>query len=130
MKKMTGKESKEIYYVNISNSYKLRKRILETSKNVIESLHKFERFKKIRSEKIKSIESLIILFREINELGAQIRLDLPKIKLPAKKKILKQENKKKEVSIQKKEFEHESETELEKLEGAIAQIESRLNQIK
>ena len=126
---MAEKTSKEIFYVSANNSHDLRRLILETSKQVIEGLHNFEKYKAKRAEKIKAMEELIILFRQINELSAQMKIDMPKIKLPeyVKKKPAKIEKKAAEPT---KEFKHESEDELQKLEAAIAQIEGRLEEIK
>ena len=123
-------DPKEIFYVSISNSHNLRKNILEASKGVIENLHSFEKFKLIRAEKIKSMEQLIIVFREINDISAQIKIDMPKIKLPAVWKSKKDKKKEEEEPEKEKEFKHESEDELAKLENAIAQIENRLQEIK
>jgi len=122
-------DEKEIFYVNIKNSHNLRRGILETSKQVIEALHKYEKFKKTRADRIRAIEQLILNFREINELASQIKIDMPKIKLPQTKKPKKDEPAE-EIVPEHKKFAHESEDELKKLEDAISQIESRLGEIK
>ncbi len=119
-------DSKEIFYVSINNSKDLRKNILETSKSLIENLHSFEKFRTIRAEKIKAMEELIVLFKEINDISSQVKIEMPKIKLPTLRKF-KKEEKKKEVE---KKVKHESDDELAKLESAIQQIESRLSEIK
>jgi len=118
-----------MFYINIPNSHTVRRSILETSKNTIEALHSFEKFKAVRAQKIKAMEELIILFRQINDISAQLKIEMPKIKLPqfAQKAVKKAKEEKKEPE---KEFKHESEDELQKLETAINQIESRLNDIK
>ncbi len=119
-------DSKEIFYVSINNSRNLRKNILETSKSLIENLHSFEKFKNIRAEKLKAMEELISLFKEINDISSQVKIEMPKIKLPTLRKF-KKEEKKKEVE---KKVKKEGDDELAKLESAIQQIESRLNDIK
>jgi len=118
----------EIYYVNIKSSHDLRRGILETSKQVIEALHKYEKFKKFRADRIRALEELILNFREINELAAQIKVDMPKIKLPKASKA-KKDVPEEEIIPEHKKFAHESEDELKKLEDAISQIESRLGEI-
>lgn len=123
---MSDKDNKEVYYVNIRNSHDLRRGILETSKQVIEGLHQFEKFKKLRAERIKAMEELILTFKDINDLSAQIKIDMPKIKLPPQKKPEKEPI----IPSVKKPNKHESPEELKKLEEAIAQIEDRLNQIQ
>jgi len=125
---MADKDTGEVYYVNIRNSHSLRRGILETSKGVIEILHRYEKFKKLRADRVRAIEELIINFREINEICAQMKVDMPKIKLPQIKKPKKAEAVMPKVT--KKPFAHESDDELKKLENAIAQIEQRLGQIK
>jgi hypothetical protein len=127
--KMADSKSKEVFYVNINNSHDLRRTILETSKAVIENLHSFEKFKSIRAERIKAMEQLIIQFREINDISSQMKIDMPKIKIPAFKKKL-EAKVKKEIEPPKKEFKHETDDELKKLEAAISQIENRLQEIK
>lgn len=127
--KMAASKSKEVFYVNINNSHDLRRTILETSKAVIENLHSFEKFKSIRAERIKAMEQLIIQFREINDISSQMKIDMPKIKIPAFKKKL-EAKVKKEIEPPKKEFKHETDDELKKLEAAISQIENRLQEIK
>ena len=126
---MADSKSKEVFYVNINNSHDLRRTILETSKAVIENLHSFEKFKSIRAERIKAMEQLIIQFREINDISSQMKIDMPKIKIPAFKKKL-EAKVKKEIEPPKKEFKHETDDELKKLEAAISQIENRLQEIK
>jgi len=127
-------DKEEVFYVNIKNSHNLRRGILETSKHVIESLHRFEKFKKIRAERVRAVEQLILNFREINELAAQIKIDMPKIKLPKvkepKKKEEKEDDKKPAEIPHDKKYAHESDDELKKLEAAISQIEARLGEIK
>jgi hypothetical protein len=128
---MAASKSKEVFYVNINNSHDLRRTILETSKQVIENLHSFEKFKTIRAERIKAMEQLIIQFREINDISSQMKIDMPKIKMPAFKKKLEAKVKKEvEQEKPKKEFKHETDDELKKLEAAISQIENRLEEIK
>jgi len=117
------KDSKEIFYVNIHSSHDLRRGILETSKQVIESLHRHEKFKKTRAERIKAVEELIIIFREINEVAGQLNIDLPKIKLPQSKRVVPEEP-------QPEKKDKKDDDELKKLESAIAQIESRLGSIE
>jgi hypothetical protein len=123
-----------MFYVNISNAHHLRRDILEASKSLIEILQRHEKFKRFRAEKIKAMEELIIHFREINELAAQMKIAMPKIRLPAQKKVLKKAEQSAAmptVPVPKKpQFAHESEDELKKLESAISQIEARLNEIK
>jgi len=118
------KDNKEVYYIHIRDSHDLRRGILETSKQVIETLHRQEKFKKTRAERIKTIEDLIVIFREINDCGAQMKIEMPKVKLP---KQLKEEKKPAETI---KKFSHETNDELQKLEEAISQIESMLTEIK
>jgi hypothetical protein len=123
-----------MFYVNISDAHHLRRDILEASKTLIEVLQRHEKFKRFRAEKIKAMEELIILFREINEFTAQMKVALPKIRLPAPKKQPKKSEQATTAPAvplpKKQQFAHESEDELKKLESAIAQIEARLNEIK
>jgi len=87
-------------------------------------LHKHEKFKKTRAERIKAIEELIIVFREINEVSGQIKIDLPKIKLP---EVRRPQEVVEDEPAPKPQVQETDE--LKKLEAAISQIENRLNDI-
>ncbi len=117
-------DNSEIFYVSIGNASPLRKGILEASKKIIECLHRYEKFKRVRAERIRASEELTSLVKELSELASQIKIDLPKVKLPARKKSGKKEKKE---SIEEPD---KSDDELHKLEAAIKQIESRLGSMK
>lgn len=125
--KMEKDDVSEIFYVAIGNANALRRGVLEASKKIIESLHRFEKFKRIRAHRIRATEELILLVREVNEISAQIKIDMPKIRLPtAAGKAAGKKKKEKVVEDVKL----GSDEELRKLETAIRQIESRLTNLR
>jgi len=118
-------DNSEIFYVSIGSANQLRRGILEASKKIIECLHRFEKFKRVRAERIRATEELLSMVSELTELSAQVKIDLPKVKLPAPTKPTKKE----EVDAMEH-LDRGSEDELKKLEAAIRQIEARLGDMK
>ena len=115
-------KSRDLYYVHIGNSHDLRKTILESSKLIIECLRRFETFKSVRAQRIKTAEDLMFVIREMNEMTMQMKIDIPKMKLPA----IKGQN---VAEIRKPDATSDEHNELKKLESAIAEIEERLSEI-
>ena len=127
-------EEKELFFVGVKNPIELRRTMLESSKEIIEDLQKYERLKTLRAEKAKQIEALRTIIKEINRLVVKLRAELPttslrieEIKTPQKLKNPKKDIKeKKEIKAEpKKEL-----TELEKLESELDAIEQKLSGIK
>jgi len=114
-------KSEELYYVHLSEARKVRTNILEASKQLIDCLRRYEKFKDIRAQRITAAEDLMQTLKDINDLTSQMKIDVPKIKIPEVK--IKHEELKEPVQVE----EHD---ELHKLEAAIAEIESRLGDIK
>lgn len=127
-------EEKELFFVGVRNPIELRRTMLESSKEIIEDLQKYERLKALRAEKAKQIEKLRTIVKEINRLVAKLKAELPTTSLrieemPQKLKkpeMVKPKKTAKEIKAEpKKEL-----TELEKLESELDAIEQRLSGIK
>jgi len=132
--------TEEIFHVGLQHPNDVRKTILESTKEIIYSLQKFEKLKAVRVEKS---EQIIRLKKEILELIRLIdifRKELPKTKLRAKENFnkiepLKIPNKIK-VDDNKESFKEEvnnnnndKTNELDKLEMELSDIESKLNNL-
>ncbi len=145
VKKSTEKEEEQIFYVGLKDPIEIRRSILESSKEIVQYLQRFERFKKIRSEKAEEIAKLRVVMKDITKMVRKLKTSLPKTKLRApihnhefkvKKQELVEEIKelkiqnvkgiKEKVSVPKKKQEV---SELEKLEAELSEIESRLSNL-
>jgi len=122
-----AEEKGDVYFVGLEKPNELRRTLLESTRDVVDVMKRFERFKSVREQKIKEIERLKSDIREISKLISKLRAELPKTKLrvklpkreevPEKKKVVKKEVKK----PKKKEM-----TELDKLESELSAIEGKL----
>ena len=128
----------EIFHVGIEEPKEIRKNILESTRQVIYSLQRFEKLKAVRIEKA---EKIILLKKQIIELLRLVeifRKELPKTKLRAKENIDKIEPL--NIPVVKKEIREKRDkpvkeqttkkiNELDKLEYELSQIESKLNNL-
>jgi len=119
------KDEGDLLFVKLENPSNLRRKLLESSKEVIESLRKYESLKSIRDEKAESVSRLRTDIGGIISLMAKLKRSLPKVDV----KIEKDEEfaPKKEEIIPK--FKPKERTELEKLESELQDIEGKLNSI-
>lgn len=115
----------EVYYVNVREPVETRKSILETSRKVVLSLQRYEHFKLRHDKKQDLVNKLRANFKEINELIARLKKELPQVKLkkkaPAPEQATKAPSKKKTAKTKK---------ELGDLEQELKDIESKLNKLK
>ena len=126
-----------MFFVEVNQSEEVRRNILESLKDIVENLQRFEKFKSIREEKFKSIVKLRADIKELSRLDSSLKAVLPttKLRINLERKSVNKKSRrapmrtKKEVS----EIETESpkpETELEKLGAELNAIESRLSSLK
>lgn len=121
-------KKEEGYFVGISDPVKVRKSILESSRSVIQSLHRFERFKSIRQKKIEQVHRLNSVMKEVRSLVGRLKMELPKAPLQAKKKPVKQEPEiveRKQVVLVKQP-QPKIKSELERLEEELGKVEKKL----
>jgi hypothetical protein len=116
----------ELYYVHVSQGSTVRRAILEASKLLIECLRRYERFKAVRAARMKSASDLANVFKEINEITAQMRIEMPRIKIPNVKIVEEKKVQQKPARPVPVQVQPEEQDELKKLEAAIADIEARL----
>jgi hypothetical protein len=125
-------KKEEDYFVGISDPIKVRKSILESSRSVIQSLHRFERFKSIRQKKIEQIHKLNSIMKEVRSLVGRLKLELPKVPVQPKKKPVKQEpedeviERKPQVVLVKPKQQPKVRSELERLEEELGKVEKKL----
>ena len=125
----------DILFVEVNEPEEVRRCVLESLKDIVESLQRFEKFKDIREDKIENINKLGQIVKETGKLvsdlknslpGAKIRaIKLSRHELPEKKKPAARKNT--AVAEEKKE---KPLTELQKLESELSEIESKLNSLR
>ena len=129
--------NKDLFFVEIREPNEIKRNILESMKDMVENLQRFEKFKDIRKEKIRTINKLGGDLKELNKLISNLKNSLPESKLrvikvnavlreshkvkPSKKK----EYKKRKITEEKKPV-----TELERLESELSVIEEKLGSLR
>jgi hypothetical protein len=135
----TQKES-EVFFVGLHNQEELNKVILESMKQTLQTLQRYEDFRQIRLEKKRSIDDLKKLVKEINVIMGNLKTALPKSNLnenynnvtvstniPIPKKSIKIEDKIVHAPSENKS--KVDKNDLKKLEAELADIESKLNSL-
>jgi|TARA_B100002003_G_C14147363_1_gene551786 hypothetical protein len=137
-------KEEEVFFVKVKDPNDVKKNLLESLKDIVENLHRFEKFKAIREEKLENINKLRENIKELTKLNSKLRSALPETKLRIALKKAK-EVKKKRHKVSKKVFKKEPVekiekapkaekqrplSELEKLETELSAIEGRLGNLK
>ena len=132
-------QSNELFFVEIRDSNEVRKNILESLKEILEVLHRFEKFKQLRHEKLEQIHKLRILVKSTAKLTVDLRNKLPQTSLKGtvakvpqanEKKIQPKKTKKAKIAKTAEEKAPKKEkSEVEKLESELSAIESKLKDL-
>jgi len=113
------------FFVRIEEPAELRRTLLESSKSAVLALQRFERFKDLRREKAEEIENLKNVVKELVKLNAKFKASLPKTKLRFPAKKMESE----ELYAPEEEYKPAKRTEIEKLDSALSEIESKLSSL-
>ena len=73
----------ELFFVGIRDPIELRKELLTSSKNLIDSLRRYEAYKDVKEEKLQNIMDLKRVFDELLVLNKKLRNKLPQIPIKA-----------------------------------------------
>ena len=134
METIEKKEEKDIFYVEVREPNEVRRNILESLKDIVESLKRFEKFKEAGKEKIHNINKLRGDIKELNKLVTNLKNALPESKLrDIKIKPVLSEGKKTKKRKHKKKEEVEEKRpakELERLESELGSIEEKLQSLQ
>ncbi|MEK6921632.1 MAG: hypothetical protein AABX82_07125 [Nanoarchaeota archaeon] len=107
----------ELFFINIPNPKEVRKNLLESSQQIVEGMKSYEKYKKIKAEKLKKIDALKAITVQIRENAGKLRACLPTVKgLPEKARIEK--------------MPHVTQIELEQLNIEIKKLEEELRGLK
>ncbi len=114
----------ELFFVGIRDPIEIRKELLTSSKNLIDSLRRYEAYKTVKEEKIRHIVELKKVFDELLVLNKKVRGNLPKIpiKAPAVARETREEKMPKAKPMAK--------TKIDVLEQELAKIEERLGSLE
>ena len=127
-------QDNSIYFVEVKEPNEVRRHILETLKDIVEVLHRFERFKSTRQQKIENIQKLRVMIKDANKMLGTLKTKLPQTSLKAvadePKQIKKIHHKKlKKVTAKQAEVQKRGMTETEKLEAELSMIEGKLKSL-
>ena len=137
--KMKAKEqSNDLFFVEVRDPAEVRRNILETLRQILSVLQRFEKFKGIRDEKLQKIQKLRILVREANRIANELKSRMPQTNLRAAavketkhiQRVSRHSHKKKEREAKEAKPEKQPKpkklTELERLESELSAIEGKL----
>ena len=137
MVKAKGQGS-ELFFVQVKKPSEVRKDILETMREIVETLHRFEKFRHIRHKKLEKIHHLGVLVKQANKMLGNLRLKLPQTNLRATvvraqsepKNIHHKKKKKTKAAEEKQEKMPKKElTEVDRLEAELSAIERKLKSL-
>ena len=126
----------EVFYVGIENPSNLRRGILETSKEMLHFLQRYEKLKEIRAQKYSEIAKLKVIYEDLKASIPFAKAELPKVDI---KTLPKHSESKKEEYHDKVAARVQAEQKvpsapkklsgIEKLEQELADIEEKLKNI-
>ena len=125
------KESGDIFFVEVKEPEEVRRNILESLKEIVESLQRFEKFKETRKDKFDNINKLRKIVKDTNKLVLDLKKSFPEAKIRTVREISKSAERKKTIVRKKKEVvERKPMTELQKLESELGEIEGKLESLR
>ena len=112
----------EDFFIKINDPTEIRKYILESSKEILKCMHKYEDIESIRRKKLTYLMQLRQLMKETTVLMTKFRTKLPREKLARLPKRFDQTMKQEFVRAP-------SSTEIEDLSREISHIEEKLSKL-
>ncbi|RMD57929.1 hypothetical protein D6825_02475 [Candidatus Woesearchaeota archaeon] len=116
----------ELFFVGIRNSVDVRRELLTSSKDILDILKNYEKYKLMRNEKVLLFSDLKRVFDELLVLNKKLRSKLPKV--PIKTPQLKAP--KRQVSPARRPARPRVKSKLEKLEEELDRVERRLSSLQ
>jgi len=115
----------ELFYVGIRDPVEIRKELLTSSKNVIDSLRRYERYHELKEMKLQHVMRLKRVFDELLVLNKKLRGKLPKV--PIRMPTIENGA---ERSMKAPTRKAPSHTKLDVLEDELSKIEQRLGSLE
>ena len=122
----------QIFFVEIEESQYVKREILESLKDNIGLLERYEKFKAIREEKIKSIEQVREKIKDLNKIIADLKAKMPSSEKRAKhaeEKVKKVKVKKEVKKESSKKISKKTKKEIDALEDELSAIEAKLSRL-
>ncbi len=110
------------YFIDIQPQDKFRIEILTIQKNLLDCLKRCELFKQVREDKLKEIENLRRILKELGALGQELRLKMPKVNIKGMEKEF--------ARTEAPASFYDYNKELQKLESSIKDIENKLKELQ
>lgn len=127
------KEHKDIFFVEVHKPEEVKRGILESLKEIVESLQRFEKFKELRKNKIARVTHLGKIVKELNKIIPNLKNALPEAKIRAVGNEKHKAHGRRKAITAKKNDDAEAKkkpiTELQKLESELNEIESKLSSL-
>ncbi|MBN2422689.1 hypothetical protein JXB41_05650 [Candidatus Woesearchaeota archaeon] len=111
------------FFVGVTNPLDVRRNVLESSREMIQTLQSYEKIKKIRESKVRRIQQLRTVIRELDLLFSKLKSSLPKTHLRAKVAESVSSSKVKSSDSTKQM------TELERLEEQLKEVEQEIARV-
>lgn len=124
-------QQQDLFFVQVTNKAEIRRSILESLRDILHTLEKFNKFKHLREKKLKKIEELRTLVRETNKATLDLKNLLPDahVKIPSAKKKREKKAPSKLASGASQEPQQKKKSELDSLEHELAAIEKKLEKL-
>jgi len=117
----------ELFFVGIRDPIELRKELLTSSKNLIDSLKRYEAYKDVKEEKLRHIMELKRVFDELLVLNKKVRNKMPHIPIKAAPTLARETR---EIPTAKGKPMKTSRNKIDVLEDELAKIEERLGSLE
>jgi len=115
----------EAFFVGIKDPVEVRKELLTSSKNIIDSLKRYEAYKQLRENKLEYILELKRVFDELLVLNRKVRKSMPKMNIKSSGEQVEQ------ITETVKEVKKKAPTnKLDLLEQELAKVEARLGSLR
>ncbi len=119
----------ELFFVGIRDPIEMRKELLTSSKNLIDSLKRYEAYKSVKDEKQQHILELKHVFDELLVLNRKLRGKLPRTPLKAPT-IEREERQEKSKAKPVKTSQKPAQNKVDILEEELSRIEEKLGRLE
>jgi len=130
-------KEKDLFFVEVRDPVDVKRNVLESQKEIIEDLQRYENIKVLREKKLEEIDKLRGMLKELLKIISDLKAALPKTMLRETVKIKRKSKAEEKKAEEKKSKEAEQEkearkpmSELEKLEGELSAIEGKLSSLQ
>src|SRR3990172_7282455 len=109
----------ELFFVGIRDPIELRKELLTSSKNLIDSLRRYEAYKDVKEEKLRHVMELKRVFDELLVMNKKLRNKMPHIPIKAAPTLARETR---EMPVQKGKPVKMTRSKIDVLEDELAKI--------